>query len=266
MGWNSIHMPPYPKRASLLGSVSHLPISRSDLKPQCHRGPHSPCQPPSSHISPPLQCPSASPLLQPQCPILPQASAVGLNFLLPFTHLPSWHIFSKHSSSTKTSLSVPRTELKKGFPILTLWHHSPMRNVQLPSCSWTRVHSGSTGFKAVPSPAPIRLSTVLLPGPCSPAFLGLWGPSHHQHCQPPKVPLTAGLSWCLQLPPTPLSSRQLQSSFTTFSPFGPKGEPLLYTSHHPITLYFPRQQGDFFIHSTKLTCIYLVLPACQALT
>lgn len=53
----------------------------------------------------------------------------------------------------------------------------------LPSCSWTRVHSGSTGFNAVPSPAPTRLSTVLLPGPCSPAFLGLWGPSHHQELQ-----------------------------------------------------------------------------------
>lgn len=126
-------------------------------------------QPPSSHVSPPLQSASAFLHFNSKAPsyLRPQLPAP----LLTYPH---------GTSSHTTSSSVPRTELK----IFTLPRHSPMKNVQhFPAGSWIRVHTVSKGFKMLPSPAPIRPSTVPVLGPCSPTFLGLWGPFHHHQLQ-----------------------------------------------------------------------------------
>ena len=90
----------------------------------------------------------------------------------PCTHLPSWPVFSKHSSSTETSLSVPRIELKKGLPILTLRNHSPMRNVQcFPAAHGPESTLSAQDLRRSPVLPPSGLALFYLRAPAHPLSL-----------------------------------------------------------------------------------------------
>lgn len=161
----------HPQRASLLHCKSHLPTSHSDLKPQCHLGSPSPA---SSHQAVMSPHPCRVPL--PSFVSTPKPHPIsGLSFLLLYLLALMAHLLTPHHHLC----------LELSWKTFTLPRHSPMKSVQhFPAGSWIRVHTVSKGFKMLPSPAPIRPSTpVLVLGPCSPTFLGLWGPFHHHQLQ-----------------------------------------------------------------------------------